>query len=73
MQRALRDLNVDLRSCSTRTQEVIAALSRREKVPSVKEMLADCSSRRSFYRSWSEDIGEAPAEFLDRVRLLHLR
>ncbi len=69
---ALAELNVDLDACSPRVQEVIAALCRRESIPSVKEMSADTSSRRSFYRSWSEDIGVSPAAFLERVRLHHL-
>lgn len=70
---ALSKLGIDLTACSPRTQEVMARLKEREAVPSVKEMLASCSSRRSFYRSWTEDIGETPAAFLERVRLLHLR
>ena len=70
---ALDDLSIDITACSPRTQEVLARLKERESVPSVKEMLATCSSRRSFYRSWTDDIGEAPAAFLDRVRLAHLR
>ena len=70
---ALSQLGVDIASCSPRTQEVVARLRERESIPSVKELLASCSSRRSFYRSWTEDIGEAPAAFLDRVRLAHLR
>jgi hypothetical protein len=69
---ALAELNVDPGSCSPRTQEVIARLCERETVPSVKEMFAACSSRRSFYRSWNDDIPETPADFLIRVRLLHL-
>jgi len=70
---ALVDLGIDITACSLRTQEVIAQLKVRETVPSVKELLAISSSRRSFYRSWTDDIGETPAAFLDRVRLLHLR
>ena len=70
---ALDELRIDPTTCSPRTQEVLARLRERESVPSVKELLAMCSSRRSFYRSWTEDIGEAPAAFLDRVRLAHLR
>jgi hypothetical protein len=70
---ALAELDVDLSRCSPRTQEVLAHLSARESIPSVKELFAACSSRRSFYRSWSDDIGETPAAFLMRVRLLHLR
>lgn len=70
---ALSDLEIDLAACSPRTQEVLTRLRDRETIPSVKEMLAGCSSRRSFYRSWTDDIGETPAAFLDRVRLAHLR
>jgi hypothetical protein len=70
---ALAELNVELASCSPRTQEVITKLCERPTIPSVKELFATVSSRRSCYRSWSEDIPEAPAEFLTRVRLLHLR
>jgi hypothetical protein len=70
---ALDDLRIDITACSPRTQEVMARLQERESVPSVKELLSTCSSRRSFYRSWTDDIGEAPAAFLDRVRLAHLR
>jgi hypothetical protein len=70
---ALLDLGIDIAACSPRTQEVIARLKERDTIPSVKELLATCSSRRSFYRSWTHDIGEAPSVFLERVRLLHLR
>ena len=69
---ALAERNVDLASCSPRTQEIIARLCDRPTVPSVKELFAPCSSRRSCYRSWSDDIPATPAEFLTRVRLLHL-
>jgi transcriptional regulator GlxA family with amidase domain len=69
----LADLEINLDSCSPRTQEVIASLKARPAIPSVKELLAACSSRRSFYRSWTEDIRETPAAFLERVRLQHLR
>lgn len=69
----LAALDIDVAACSPRTQEVIAQLKERESIPSVKELLARCSSRRSFYRSWTDDIGEAPAAFLDRVRLAYLR
>ena len=70
---ALAELEVERSRCSPRTQEVLAHLCERESIPSVKELLAACSSRRSFYRSWTDDIGETPAAFLTRVRLLHLR
>jgi hypothetical protein len=70
---ALNELQIDTARCSPRTQEVLAHLCERETIPSVKEMFAACSSRRSFYRSWTEDICETPAAFLTRVRLLHLR
>lgn len=70
---ALAELRIDVAACSPRTQEVIAYLKERESIPSVKELLASCSSRRSFYRSWNDDIGESPAVFLERVRLLHIR
>ncbi|HEX8619454.1 MAG TPA: hypothetical protein VF911_17870 [Thermoanaerobaculia bacterium] len=70
---ALDELQIDLAACSPRTQEVIAHLCDRETIPSVKELFAACSSRRSFYRSWNKDIKETPAAFLTRVRLLHLR
>jgi hypothetical protein len=69
---ALAELNVEPASCSPRTQEVLAGLCQRETIPSVKEMFAACSSRRSFYRSWNDDVPETPAAFLTRVRLLDL-
>lgn len=69
---ALAELQIDPARCSPRTQEVLAHLCERETIPSVKELFAACSSRRSFYRSWTEDVCEAPAAFLTRVRLLHL-
>ncbi len=69
----LAEWNIDLSSCSPRTQEIIARLCERPIIPSVKELFAACSSRRSCYRSWSEDLPVTPAEFLTRVRLLHLR
>jgi hypothetical protein len=68
----LGEMGIDLSSCSARTQEIILHLRERESVPSVKELVAGSSSRRSFYRSWSDDIREMPAVFLDRVRLRHL-
>jgi len=70
---ALAEWNIDVSSCSPRTQEIIARLCERPAVPSVKELFAACGSRRSCYRSWSEDIKVPPAEFLTRLRLLHLR
>lgn len=70
---ALDELQIEPSRCSPRTQEVLANLCERESLPSVKELFAACSSRRSFYRSWTDDIGESPAAFLMRVRLLHLR
>jgi hypothetical protein len=70
---ALNELQIEIARCSPRTQEVLAHLCNRETIPSVKELLASCSSRRSFYRSWSDDVRETPAAFLTRVRLLHLR
>lgn len=70
---ALAELQVEASCCSPRTQEVLSRLRERETIPSVKELLAVCSSRRSFYRYWTQDIGETPAAFLTRVRLLHLR
>jgi hypothetical protein len=73
VQAALAEYGVDLASCSPRTQEIIARLCERPIVPSVKELFAACSSRRSCYRSWSDDVPVTPAEFLTRVRLLHLR
>ncbi|HYK03783.1 MAG TPA: hypothetical protein VE974_18645 [Thermoanaerobaculia bacterium] len=69
---ALAESKVDLASCSPRTQEIIARLCERAVIPSVKELFAACSSRRSCYRSWSEDITVTPADFLTRVRLLQL-
>jgi hypothetical protein len=69
---ALAELEIEVCCCSPRTQEVLARLRERETIPSVKELFAICSSRRSFYRDWNNDIGETPAAFLTRVRLLHL-
>lgn len=70
---ALAEWSVDLSSCSPRTQEIIARLRERPTIPSVKELFAACSSRRSCYRSWSENIPATPVEFLTRVRLLQVR
>lgn len=70
---ALAELQIEPSRCSPRTQEVLARLCERETIPSVKELFAGCSSRRSFYRSWTEDVKERPAAFLVRVRLIHLR
>jgi hypothetical protein len=70
---ALAEGDIELASCSPRTQEIIARLCERPTIPSVKELFASCSSRRSCYRSWSDDIPVTPAEFLTRVRLRHLR
>jgi hypothetical protein len=70
---ALTELHVELSRCSLRTQEVLARLCERESVPSVKDLIAHCSSRRSFYRSWQADIGETPESFLARVRRVPLR
>jgi hypothetical protein len=69
---ALAELEIDPAHCSPRTQEVLAHLCERETIPSVKELFAACSSRRSFYRSWTDDVCETPAAFLIRVRLRHL-
>lgn len=69
----LAELECDLASCSARTQEVIARLCEQVQIPSVKELFAIGASRRSCYRSWDADIRISPAEFLERVHLLHLR
>jgi hypothetical protein len=68
----LAELGIDPATCSPRTREILARLADREAVPSVKELLALCSSRRSFYRWWTRDIGEQPAAFLERVRVAQL-
>lgn len=52
---------------------VIAALGEETTVPSLAELAARWPSRRSFYRVWSESIGETPSVFLRRVRGLHAR
>lgn len=70
---ALHELGIVAGKCSPRTQEVLARLKARETIPSVKELVGLCSSRRSFYRWWTRDLRESPAVFLERVRLLHLR
>src|SRR5688500_14021440 len=61
-----------LSSISTdRTRPAIDWLSSRSSVPTVKQLAAAWSSRRSFFRTWKADMPMSPQEFLRLVRCLH--
>jgi AraC-like DNA-binding protein len=52
------------------TRPAMSWLCRRVTVPTVKELAAIWSSRRSFFRAWKEDAPVSPHEFLQLVRSL---
>lgn len=52
-------------------RSVVAAIGEETTVPGLAQLAARWPSRRSFYRVWSESIGETPSVFLRRVRTLH--
>ncbi|HWS72550.1 MAG TPA: helix-turn-helix domain-containing protein [Thermoanaerobaculia bacterium] len=52
-------------------RKVVVELGEGSTVPDLAELAARWPSRRSFYRVWSESIGETPSVFLRRVRALH--
>lgn len=54
-----------------RTRPAMEWLSSRSSVPTVKELAAAWSSRRSFFRIWKTDMPMSPHEFLHLVRCLH--
>lgn len=54
-------------------RRMVAAIGEGTTVPDLAQLAARWPSRRSFYRVWSESIGETPSVFLRRVRTLHAR
>lgn len=48
-------------------------LGDRDAVPTLTQLEAHWSSRRSFYRTWCARIRETPSAFLRRVRAIHAR
>src|SRR6185503_12321563 len=50
---------------------VIDWLSRRHTTPTVKELSAAWSSRRSFFRAWKCEMTVSPRELLHLIRCLH--
>jgi AraC-like DNA-binding protein len=53
------------------TRPAVEWLCHRHAVPTVKELAATWSSRRSFFRAWKRDAAMSPHEFLLLVRTLH--
>lgn len=51
---------------------VLAWLAERRRVPHLKEIADQCSSRRTFFRAW-RTMPETPARFLQRVRAIHAK
>lgn len=47
---------------------LFAWLGSQQRVPHLKELARQCSSRRTFFRAWRGEMPESPAQFLLRVR-----
>ncbi len=50
---------------------LLERVAARPRVPSLRDLEQQWTSRRSFYRSWSAEIPFPPSTFLRRVRTLH--
>jgi len=68
---ALGEIGIDFQALSPRLLKTLEAFAHQSVVPAVEELGAYWGSRRSFYRTWGDEIHEPPSSFLRRVRTLH--
>jgi len=68
---ALEEIGVDLETLSKKLRLTLESFSYHRTVPNAQDLSSRWPSRRSFYRTWGEEIKEPPSSFLRRVRTLH--
>jgi transcriptional regulator GlxA family with amidase domain len=68
---ALRDVGCDPSELPPKVRRLVDLIAVSRKAPSLQDLEALATSRRTFYRQWNATIGETPAAFLRRVRLTH--
>ena len=68
---ALHEIGIDFDHVSKKLRLTLEAFAHQRTVPLAAELAARWPSRRSFYRTWSDEIHEPPGSFLRRVRTLH--
>ena len=68
---ALDEIGIEYEQLSKKLRLTLEAFSHHRTVPGAHELAARWPSRRSFYRTWSDEIHEPPSSFLRRVRTLH--
>jgi len=68
---ALDEIGVEYSDLSQKLRQTLEAFAHYRTVPSAHDLVARWPSRRSFYRTWSDEIHEPPSSFLRRVRTLH--
>jgi len=56
---------------SAQLETLLERVAERPRVPPLRDLEEQWTSRRSFYRSWSAEIPFPPSTFLRRVRALH--
>lgn len=67
---ALHEIGSDLDALSLTLRDAFETFAARRSVPNVGEIERLFASRRSLYRLWTNELGEAPSRFLRRVRLI---
>jgi hypothetical protein len=70
---ALADVGCSLATLPRKLKDVLEALAGEACAPPVSAIGRRWPSRRSFYREWTQAIGEPPSAFLRRVQAYHAR
>lgn len=70
---ALAEIGCTLGKLPRKLRDVLDALSRETCVPALTTIGRRWPSRRSFYRVWTQAIGDPPSAFLRRVQAHHAR
>jgi len=68
---ALDELGMALDGVPAKLRALLEAIATQTHVPTLRDLEHRWTSRRSFYRLWSEAFDEPPSTFLRRVRSLH--
>ncbi len=70
---ALAAIGCSIATLPRKLRDVLEALSRERCVPPLSAIGRRWPSRRSFYRVWTQAIGDPPSAFLRRVQAHHAR
>jgi len=70
---ALADVGCTMSALPRKLRDVLEALARETCVPPLDAIGRRWPSRRSFYRVWTQAIGDPPSAFLRRVQAHHAR